>query len=498
MYRWNLIKDALKSSIRTSDDFEKVVKVYNPKYATVWNFSALHKLFNHDSSPDEVKFFFDTLLPKIVQLALRLPELFQNPIPLLKQHTNHSISMTQEQAACLLANAFLCTFPMRNAIKQNSEFSSFGEINFNRLFGSEGQHVVEKLKCIINYFKRVLHDNPMSTDVITFQRRCINPNYKWEDSQVRLSSIKFLVTSKDKIEDGHGMLQVDFANRFVGGGVLGNGCVQEEIRFIISPELIVAKLFTESLEDEEALLMIGCEQFNSYSGYSSSFKFTGDYNFETPVDRSKRKMCRVVAIDALKFNNNLEQFDERAIRRDLNKAFAGFEKDHESDYAPVATGLWGCGIYRGHPMRSALIQFMACAVSGRNLMMTTFSNNRAESEITEIYKFLHAKNVTVGQLYKALRRYKSEGNPDNPNDLGNFIKKHFKMRYVHNGRIQKTYRNFPANRHQIIPLRRPPRVPQRNTNPSFFVRKLNQFKNWLSQITTGRSRLRTGRNFDEV
>ena len=40
-------------------------------------------------------------------------------------------------------------------------------------------------------------------------------------------------------------LQVDFANKFVGGGVLGDGCVQEEIRFLINPELIVTRLFTE-------------------------------------------------------------------------------------------------------------------------------------------------------------------------------------------------------------------------------------------------------------
>jgi hypothetical protein len=34
-------------------------------------------------------------------------------------------------------------------------------------------------------------------------------------------------------------VQVDFANASVGGGVLGHGCVQEEIRFVLSPELIV-------------------------------------------------------------------------------------------------------------------------------------------------------------------------------------------------------------------------------------------------------------------
>lgn len=45
--------------------------------------------------------------------------------------------------------------------------------------------------------------------------------------------------------------------RYIGGGVLGWGCVQEEIRFIICPELIVACLFTEMLEKNEALIITG-------------------------------------------------------------------------------------------------------------------------------------------------------------------------------------------------------------------------------------------------
>jgi hypothetical protein len=40
------------------------------------------------------------------------------------------------------------------------------------------------------------------------------------------------------IETQDGKLQADFANRSIGGGVLHHGCVQEEIRFVISPELL--------------------------------------------------------------------------------------------------------------------------------------------------------------------------------------------------------------------------------------------------------------------
>ena len=40
---------------------------------------------------------------------------------------------------------------------------------------------------------------------------------------------------KDSIEDFFGSSKVDFANKFIGGGSLHTGCVQEEIMFVNHP-----------------------------------------------------------------------------------------------------------------------------------------------------------------------------------------------------------------------------------------------------------------------
>ena len=77
-------------------------------------------------------------------------------------------------------------------------------------------------------------------------------------------------------------LQVDFANKYIGGGVLGRGCVEEEIRFLICPELIVSRLFTEVLEERECLIMTGAERFSNYTGYAQSFKWEGPHIDPTP------------------------------------------------------------------------------------------------------------------------------------------------------------------------------------------------------------------------
>lgn len=67
----------------------------------------------------------------IIALLVCIFYFLNQPIPLLKQKMNHSITMSQEQIASLLANAFFCTFPRRNA-KMKSEYSSYPDINFNR------------------------------------------------------------------------------------------------------------------------------------------------------------------------------------------------------------------------------------------------------------------------------------------------------------------------------------------------------------------------------
>jgi len=77
-------------------------------------------------------------------------------------------------------------------------------------------------------------------------------------------------------------LQLDFANKYLGGGVLGSGCVQEEIRFLICPELFITMLFTECMNENESFFIRGCERYSDYTGYNDSFKWNGDYQDTTP------------------------------------------------------------------------------------------------------------------------------------------------------------------------------------------------------------------------
>lgn len=423
--RWHLIEKSLLIDFESSYQFETAVKTYNSRYKDIWDFSAFHFLVNQEMTTKEKNEFFNITLPAIINLALRINNIIKCGIPLLKQGMNHSISMSQEQVACLLANAFLCTFPWRNTTKKNSEFSNYPVINFARLFASNEQKSREKIKCILNYFRRVTHQNSyFQNGLITFERRSLQkfniPN--WDENSDNLSIVKYHVSASERIETASGCLQVDFANKFVGGGVLGSGSVQEEIRFVINPELIVAKLFTECLADGEALIITGTEQFNLYSGYASSFKFEGNYTDTTPFDNYKRRKCRIVAIDALNYRNYQEQFNEKNLVRDLNKAYVGFSNNRKNDVQPVATGFWGAGAFQGHPIKSALIQFMICCVTRRNLIFYTFGDEVAEVEVAEIFNFLSIKKVTVKKLFNILKHFKNSPKVSEVNELSKYIK----------------------------------------------------------------------------
>jgi len=80
---------------------------------------------------------------------------------------------------------------------------------------------------------------------------------------------------------------------FKGGGVLGNGSVQEEIRFITCPELIAAQLFAEQLSDDEVVFLDGAALFSVHTGYARTFKFERPANFNESMEGS------IVAMDAM-------------------------------------------------------------------------------------------------------------------------------------------------------------------------------------------------------
>ncbi|KAF9967990.1 hypothetical protein BGZ70_007274 [Mortierella alpina] len=489
--------------------------------------------------------FFNVILPKMQALALRLPELVKEPIPFLKEQEDSAVTLSQEQIACLLANAFFCTFPCRNTPKlyqgnthhsrkrpfsgttlsekekkgtrgsskdrrnfeggmlneapadpygtasakgrsipsadpvgkplqtsllnyfsrkepaksdnkieppnardtsavsapradddskhnsragsreghatggggnekpsRKESFPRYPSINFSSLFYSTDKSApctstnAAKLRCILHYFDRVTSQMPQGA--VTYHRQVLNtPITLLKDERLRedaFSYVQVRVERDSPLEDDSplGALQLDFANKVIGGGVLDRGSVQEEIRFVICPELIISRLFTQRLHGNEAVLIKGAERYSNYNGYARTFEWHSDHVDTTPRDQLGRRKTEICAIDAMPFKSQdqrLEQFSEECVLRELNKAVAGFRRSPitASEWGlcaaegPVSTtpliatgsndqtsipyavigrqlvlhqGNWGCGAFGGHLQLKFLIQLLAASVCG--------------------------------------------------------------------------------------------------------------------------------------
>ena len=143
------------------------------------------------------------------------------------------------------------------------------------------------------------------------------------------------------------MLRIDFANMIIGGGAIAYGCVQEEIMFCACPELIVSRLLCNVMQSDEAIVILGTEQFSTPDGYGFSLKCGGAYEDTTPFDHEGVRKSSISAIDALDFRRGgaQTQFSPEKVLRELTKAFAGFDVPEAPEN--IASGNWGCGAFRG-------------------------------------------------------------------------------------------------------------------------------------------------------
>lgn len=412
--RWRAIKCAFhnlrEGRVANGDELKTLILSYNGSYSSKWDFDGL-LLHCSDMMPDKLYELFRTL-GAMAELALDVETILPRPIPFLKRGMNASIALSKKQIACLLAHAFFCTYPMRNVdpVKDKRFMSSsdslpLPSINFSGLFKLNMRGLKNsKLNCIFHYFKRIMSNMPDGK--VVFKRQSVKDLVQWEKSKTRFTELH--VTSYGKIEAEDGLLQVDFANKFVGGGVIGRGCVQEEILFLISPELIVSRLFTEVLEDNEVLIITGSEIYSQHRGYSNTFEWMGDY-VDPMHSTNGVKLTQIVAMDARKFYRDEDQFEVHEIKRELNKAYSGFYSECKGKtdvrLPAVSTGNWGCGAFGGDKHLKSLIQMMAAAEAGRDVCYFTHGDKELVQKMYQVHQLIRRHNLTVGDVYHVIMNY---------------------------------------------------------------------------------------------
>eukprot|EP00058_Branchiostoma_floridae_P007731 XP_002593219.1 hypothetical protein BRAFLDRAFT_72705 [Branchiostoma floridae] len=242
--------------------------------------------------------FFGKTLPSIAERALELETLKPaEGLSVSQRQRGGTVVLQRRFVASVLAHAFLCTFP-----EGKCKSSAQNDINFPKFFNifiavpERRETQAAKLRCILHYFERLAEDPSGPHGCISFTRKVVSDDHlpswgTWLSCDKQLCPIT--VVRQGGIEDsGSHTLQIDFANKCIGGGVLHQGRVQEEIRFCICPELIASMLFMEKMDPNEAIQIEGFEQFSHYTGYGRTLEYAGDCR-----DHSKIRMAQSAKLD---------------------------------------------------------------------------------------------------------------------------------------------------------------------------------------------------------
>jgi poly(ADP-ribose) glycohydrolase len=350
--------------------------------------------------------FFERTLPFVWQKALMAEKKLPEITPLNKAG---SLVLTQQQCLYILANAFFCGFidrPSNNCLSS----ADMPSINFDELYTSERFVMAEipKLRMLFNYFERCrqreFRGDPLTHPIHFIRNRVTDTSPEsWIGCCQPL--IKPVVHPLGQsIDEASGMLQVDFANRIIGGAAIAYGCAQEEIMFSVRPEMIVSRLFCPAMEDNEAIIFIGTEQFSKAKGYGFRLDFGGDHVDTTPRLEDGGMASYITAIDALDFSagDENQQYTQAMILRELGKALAGFDVDGTPDQ--VATGNWGCGAFCGDAELKSVIQWIAGSRVRKEIHYYPWQNEKIFSAFPELAEELVDRKVTVGDVASILLR----------------------------------------------------------------------------------------------
>ena len=220
----------------------------------------------------------------------------------------------------------------------------------------------------------------------------------WSTSDVRLKSVQ--IKKQGTIEDNENTLMVDFANMYIGGGWMDIGWVQEEILFLIFPELIFSIILFPWMKSNEAIVITGAKRYSNYEGYDWTLKFKSSHVDSQPLDSLKRIHRVITAIDATflwGYESQIAQFTPPLVFRELNKAAIGFIGDKQElvvnkSKLKVSTGRWGWGVFHGNAELKFLLQWIATSINSREMDFFTF-NSEDCSGVDQLYNIFKGKKI---------------------------------------------------------------------------------------------------------
>ena len=399
--RWLVVRQAMRNiqtgKVTDADSLLAEMRTYNSGLGDDALCTLAAAFGESDSSEDD---FWKITLKCMAGHVLATEETFgTSSIPVLQSGDTASVAFTARQCVTIVCIGFFCAWPFRSHLGRQT---GLAPMNFTDLLGppkfpSKSGSQIAKLRCFVNYTRNRLDSyqdpyvNSSLTDEffgdIVVTRRGISSDL---DAIVRLRG-HAIINDDDVVfhpdgnmhSDDAGTVEVDFANAYPGGGVIGaRGAVQEEIRIAQCPDLLCMRLVCPRLGPDDAVFVHGFDVTNDTTGYASTFAYASSRLHGSPDSNVHRTL---IAIDAKDYSSGRteDQYSEAWIRREIKKAYVGFERGEQlprNQSAPaIVTGNWGAGAFGGDPLLKVAIQVVAAALAGRKLVYYTNESSGSSS-----------------------------------------------------------------------------------------------------------------------
>ncbi|GIQ82265.1 poly(ADP-ribose) glycohydrolase [Kipferlia bialata] len=301
---------------------------------------------------------------------------------------------------------------------------------FRTLLSSPADILVEKVQFILSYFHTMgrMRDEGLLDGYVVVHRATLK---KGKDK----NPVPLVVLDEgagiEKDGASGGVVMADFANEWIGGGARSRGCVQEEILFLLYPELYATMLVSPTaMGDREAIHVSGMTRTGIHSGYGWDTKYVGPYKEQTPLKTWGGRPVRdthLTAFDALmlfSLSQKKGQLRPTPMQREIDKATIAFQtpslkKCILSPPEPkgytlppdqplleypttVITGNWGCGAFGGNRGVKLLVQVVAAAKAGLTKVVYCPFSATELMEGQALLDHCHQGKITASQLQDAI------------------------------------------------------------------------------------------------
>ena len=390
---------------QNKEKFNEILMLFNYPFKTIEDinqifFAGSSQFFIKVSNdyPNERKEFIK-YFPQLIKLVKQIDLLFpQKGVPTLKTGQNAEFKMTRRHVALIFLLSFLNIFKVQKSFSKN--YFDVSNMVRNSTQGSNFHFGL----CFLNYLtvigRWLEENNPFLEEIIIYKRKNINnTNYLSNLPEEKLCPIN-LIDKKVSLFNGNANYCIDFANKYIGGGVLNGGCVQEEILFAVDPEAIVSLFFMEVMNDGDAIGIYNIIQYSKYKGYGFHFTYEGcSIDNKTPIIKH-----RIIAIDAIYSRMQKSKNDlKKEINRDIHKAFVGFSFANDEPLPKtIATGNWGCGAFNGNHELKFIQQLIAASLVKLDRLDYYTFDDKNTLFIKNYYKNILNKYNNVKALYDAL------------------------------------------------------------------------------------------------